>query len=194
MCGFQEGDRPLRLDQTISRYWRAFVLWRQHEKLKNARERLDQEVGKRQEEASKLGITDMLMDIYKNGHGYQPWIGSYQSGSPQRSVTFLVKSKTYTIKWDRHDSPFDGVTTVTIPLQAGDRELFRDCVKEDCDDFGLKYAVDPHGNTIGAYVPGEWVKDLRTALDAVANHEKNKRFKEKHSEATLEDLKSKFGL
>lgn len=184
----------MRLNHIISRYWRAFVIWRQHENLKNERERLDREVRKRQEEASKLGISDMLIDIYRNGHSYQPWISNYQHGSLERSVTFLVNSKRYTLKWDKRDSPFDGMTTVTITLQGGDQDIFKDCVREDCDDFGLKYDVDPHGNNIAAYIPGEWVKDLRGALDAVAKQEENKKLRQKHSAAESDRLKTNFGL
>src|SRR5690349_10426047 len=70
----------------LKRYWRGFVLWRQQEKLKKQRERLDEEVRRRKVEAAKLGITDMLIDIYKHGHGYQPWISNYESG-PNRETT-----------------------------------------------------------------------------------------------------------
>jgi hypothetical protein len=78
----------------LRRYWRGFVLWRQQEKLRKEREQLDEQIRKRKAEAAELGITEMLLDIYKNGHGYQPWISNYERVSLQDMV-FTMKGHRY---------------------------------------------------------------------------------------------------
>ena len=185
----------MRLNQTVKGYWRAFVLWRQQEKLRKQRERLEEGVRRRKAEAAKLGITNMLLDIYKNGHGYQPWISNYERRSIAET-TFSVKGHSYTVTWKKFRLPFSDTAaeTVTIRLQESDKELFTDSFEEDCNDFGLTYKINEHGHSITAYAPGPWVKDLRNALDAVVEQEKENALKEKHSRATLDDLKGRFGL
>jgi hypothetical protein len=63
-----------------------------------------------------------------------------------------------------------------------------------CDDFGLTYKLDKYGHSITAYVPGPWVKELKSASDAVAARKDENALKEKHSQAALDNLKGKFGL
>jgi hypothetical protein len=136
----------------------------------------------------------MLLDVYKNGYGYEPWITNYQSDSPKNNVNFSLKGKDYIIKWEEATNPFDEQTTVTMSLQDSERELFRDRFEEDCNEFGLTYDIDKYGYGIAAYTPGEWVMDFRGALDAVAEREEEIASKAKHSQSTLDDLKRKFGL
>ena len=170
----------MRLKQTMGKYLQAFISWRKQEKLRMQRERLDEEVVKRKAEAAKLGITDMLLDIYKNGHGYQAWISYYESG-PNKKTTFFIKGKSYTISWKEFNPPFDETTTITINLHASGKEVFTDSFQKDCDEFGLTYKINRHGSKIAAYVPGPWVNELRSALDAVAKREKGNTYREKHS-------------
>lgn len=180
--------------KTLKRYWQAFLLWRGQEKLRRERERLDQEVRKRQKEAAELGITEMLLDVYRNGYRYQPWISNFQADPPTNSVTFLVKGKSYIIKSEEHINPFDYKTRVTITLHENGKELFRDSFTEDADQFGLTYDINKYGFSIAAYAPGEWVKNLRDALDAAAEQEKENASKARHSRAAIDDLKGRFGL
>jgi hypothetical protein len=116
----------MSLSRMINRYWRGFVLWREKEKLTTQRERLDEHVQKRKAEAAKLGITAMLLDVYKNGHGYQPVLTNYQYDPPKDSLTFSIKGRTYTVRLKKFRVPFSDTAaeTVTICLQEGDKELF----------------------------------------------------------------------
>ena len=136
----------------------------------------------------------MLLDVYKEGYGYQPWITNYQSNSPKSTVNFSIKGKSYILKWDKYTHSYDGSSTVTVSLSDSERELFRDNFKEDCDEFGLTYQIDKYGFGVKAYVPGQWVTDLKNALDGVAKQKQKDEFKARHAKSAMDDMKNKFGL
>jgi hypothetical protein len=177
------------------KYIKALVSSLEEAKLKWNRERLDREVRERQEKAAKLGITGMLLEIYEKGYGYQPWITNYQSDSPKTTVSFSIRDNSYGLKWHKYNNySDDGGSAVTVSLHGNGRELFRDSFKEDINEYGRSYKINEYGFSIQAYVPGEWVMDLKNALDGVAKQKQENEYKARHSQSVMEDIKNRFGL
>ena len=129
----------------------------------------------RNEDAARVGISDILIRIAQNGRDYEPWLTDYDDQSPETSkevITFKVNGKPYTLTLTNlgypvlgdHDISDPDAQQVLMTLERPGMIFYEARINRSGKLHGGLFSFGKPWEVL-AYQHGNWVEEFKEVLE-----------------------------
>ena len=123
------------------------------------------------EDAARLGISNILIRIAQNGRDYEPWVTEYDdrlSKPYQKLINFKVNDKLYTLRLTNQQVPvpLNEAEFGLLVLERLGKTFYEARVYESTRLTGGWWAYGKPWEVL-TYLPGKWVEEFKDVLQNV---------------------------